>query len=93
MNDIPPLTNDIIAHQLSKKLNDTIEIDAEAIVDEDIILIEKLSFVDKVKEDFEEHNCSQSFDCARCGLIGNQVISHRYKVPRLNENNNFYSLL
>jgi hypothetical protein len=62
--------------------------------DNDVIIIEKLSVVDQAKQDLEAHMGSQPFDCARCGLrlIGNQVISHRCKVPPLDDNNNnFYS--
>ena len=66
----------------------------EASDDNDVIIIEKLSVVDQAKQDLEEHMGSQPFDCARCGirLIGSQVISHRCKVPPLDDNNNnFYS--
>ena len=69
---------------------------AEPNDDNDCFVIEPLSIVDKAKHDLEEHMGSQPFDCARCGqrLIGSEVISHRCKVPPLDDNNpgfGFYS--
>jgi hypothetical protein len=64
--------------------------------DDDCVLIEHLSVVDKAKHELENHMGSQPFDCARCGmrLIGSEVIGHRCKVPPLDESNpgfGFYS--
>jgi hypothetical protein len=79
----------------SKKI-DVSNVKVESNDDDDCVLIEHLSVVDKAKHELENHMGSQPFDCARCGmrLIGSEVIGHRCKVPPLDESNpgfGFYS--